>query len=98
MFTAYKYCIELCNECALMCERCASACLGEADVAMMVHCIQLNQECSAICTASGKLMVLESNHANTVCQICADICTACAAECEKHDNEHCRKCATICRE
>ena len=31
-------------------------------------------------------------------ELCARVCDACAAECEKHDHEHCRLCAQICRE
>ncbi|WP_236059825.1 four-helix bundle copper-binding protein [Chitinophaga rhizophila] len=31
-----------------------------------------------------------------MCSICADICEACAAECSKHDNPHCRECADTC--
>ena len=31
-------------------------------------------------------------------ELCARICEACAAECEKHDHEHCKLCAIMCRE
>jgi hypothetical protein len=42
-------------------------------------------------------MCLESEHANAVCQLCADICNACAEECNKHNVDHCKRCASICR-
>jgi hypothetical protein len=44
------------------------------------------------------LMTYGSEHANAICQLCADICNACAEECEKHsDMEHCQHCARVCR-
>jgi hypothetical protein len=40
---------------------------------------------------------LKSEHANAVCQLCADFCNACAEECSGHDMEHCKKCEEACR-
>jgi hypothetical protein len=31
-------------------------------------------------------------------ELCARVCDSCAAECEKHDHEHCKLCAQMCRE
>jgi hypothetical protein len=31
-------------------------------------------------------------------ELCARVCDACAAECERHEREHCKLCAQICRE
>ena len=31
-------------------------------------------------------------------ELCARVCDACAAECDKHDHEHCKLCAIMCRE
>ena len=31
-------------------------------------------------------------------ELCASVCDECAAECEKHDHEHCKLCAQMCRE
>lgn len=98
MFSAYQQCIEACIECATACEECTAACLKEKDVTMMAACIRLNMECTAICNTAVQFMTLESNHANALCQLCADICNACAEECEKHDMDHCKECAAICRE
>jgi len=98
MQPAYQSCIETCMQCAAACDHCAASCLKEEDVAMLSMCIQLDIECSTICKAAVQLMQLQSNHANAICQLCADLCTACAEECEKHDHEHCRQCAAMCRE
>jgi len=64
---------------------------------MLAHCIRLDLECAAICKVAAELMSYGSQHANTVCQLCADICQACADECEKHNMDHCRQCAVACR-
>jgi len=64
----------------------------------MAECIRLDLECISVCTTAAHLMVLESNHSNAMCQLCADVCTACAEECEKHDMGHCQRCAAMCRD
>jgi Domain of Unknown Function (DUF326) len=92
----YETCIEACLACAAACDYCASACLKEANVNEMAKCIQLDMECATVCRASSQLMCLASEHANAMCQLCADICNACAEECKKHNVDHCKKCATIC--
>ena len=36
---------------------------------------------------------MDSKLAKQFCTLCADICDACAKECEKYDMKHCKKCA-----
>jgi hypothetical protein len=55
-------------------------------------------ECAAMCYATAQLLSLGSSQVVQLCVLCADVCDACAAECEKHDNDHCRKCAKLCKE
>jgi hypothetical protein len=92
----YQKCIEACLQCAAACNHCASCCLQEKDVKMMVSCIQLDMECAAVCYNVAQLMSLGSHRANEFCSLCAEICTECADECGKHDNDHCRECANAC--
>ena len=95
----YLDCIQLCYRCAAACEYCASSCLREENVNAMSKCIQLDMECATVCRTAAQLMSLNSDHANAACQLCADICNACAEECGKHIKmEHCRQCAEICRQ
>lgn len=90
-------CIEACLRCAAICNYCASSCTQEKDVNMMAACIKLDMECAAICYATGQLMSLGSDKAMDLCRICAEICEACARECEQHDHfEHCRVCTKTC--
>ena len=86
------------NECANECNYCASACLDEQDVQMLTKCIKLNLDCAVICQLASTLTARGSVHASHVMTECAEICEACADECEKHSHmEHCRKCAELCR-
>jgi hypothetical protein len=96
MNQTYRSCIDACMECAAACDYCASACLKEEDVNAMAKCIQLDMECAAICRTAAQFMSLESEHANAICQLCADICNACGEECGKHDMDHCKRCAEFC--
>ena len=93
----YKECIEACLKCIAACNHCASSCLKEDDVKMMARCIQLDMECAAICVASAQLMSLGSDQAMRICVLCADMCEACATECENHKHDHCKECAKACR-
>jgi hypothetical protein len=90
--------IQLLAECAATCNHCASACLDESDVKKLSRCIKLDIDCAEICTLAISFISRGSEHADHVLNECADICEACASECEKHSKmEHCRKCAEICR-
>lgn len=93
----YQTCIDICLECATECNRCLASCLNEKHVDSLSRVIQLDMECSAICRTTAQFMNLKSDHANAICQLCSDVCNACANECMKHEDlEHCRACAEIC--
>ena len=94
----FQSCITACSDCAVQCFQCASACLDEQDVKMLVHCIKLDRDCAAICQLAVQAMASGSEFAKQICNLCATICDACAVECEKHSTlEHCKKCAEACR-
>jgi len=63
---------------------------------MMASCIRLDMECAAICYATAQLISMNSDQAAQVSKICAASCEACAAECRKHDTDHCLECAAAC--
>ncbi len=92
-------CIAACSECAVESTHCISACLKESDVNMLARCIQLNQDCVAICLLALQAMASGSEFAKQICKLCEEICKACADECEKHSHmSHCKKCAKACRQ
>ena len=89
--------IEVLLRCASECQKCATYCLKEDDLGMMTKCIQLNLECSAICYATAQVLSLGSEYAMAMCKVCADVCEACARECDRHESDHCQKCAVECK-
>ena len=93
----YQSCIVACDAWADDCDYCASACLQEDDVEMMVECIRLDLDCAAICRLAASYMSRDSGYAERLCALCADICDACAAECARHPQAHCQACAQACR-
>ena len=88
--------IDACIACAIICEHCASECLKEEDVKMMVRCIELDRECASVCRSAAELMSIGGGHASLLCDACADICEACARECASHEMDHCQECAEEC--
>jgi hypothetical protein len=97
MHHEYQSCIEACDICANACDHCATACLKEHDVKMMAECIRLDIDCADICRLAAGYMSRGSDFAHAICEICADICEACGAECAKHQHDHCQACAQACR-
>jgi hypothetical protein len=94
----YSACIEACNTCAMACNHCAASCLQEQDVKMMARCIALDMDCSQFCVLAAAAMARDSEHANVICGLCADVCDSCADECAKHDMKHCKECAKACEQ
>ena len=86
--------------CAKMCLSCADAC--SAEPMDMTQCIRLCEDTSDVCEATARLGLRRSGSnpqgLREMLELCARACDACAAECERHDHEHCRLCAQMCRE
>lgn len=92
-YAKYQSCIDACVYCAAMCSQCADACLEEEGFAVLKKCVRLDLECAAICRSAIEVMMLDGKYVDAICQLCADICSACAGECEQHAKmgmEHCR--------
>jgi hypothetical protein len=86
-------------ECITACEYCSDACLNEENIKMLADCIRNDRDCADICRTALNYISRDSQHAGTVIEICARICSDCADECEKHadHHDHCRYCAEVCR-
>ena len=86
--------------CSLMCTSCADACLAE-DMDMR-QCIRVCLDCAEVCTANARLATRRTGQdiemLRAQMEVCIRACELCAAECDKHDHEHCKLCATMCRE
>ncbi|HEU4622065.1 MAG TPA: four-helix bundle copper-binding protein [Burkholderiaceae bacterium] len=94
----YTDCIAACKAAADAAEECAAACRREEAPAGLLRCIALDEDCVDVCRLAIALMKRKSESAVAVIEVCADVCKACAEECEQHDHmEHCRVCAQACR-
>lgn len=86
--------------CSLFCTSCADACLAES--ADMHQCIRTCADCADVCGATARLAVRRTGQniemLRTQLEGCIRACELCAAECARHDHEHCRLCAQMCRE
>ena len=93
-----KQLMDALNNCAAECNHCATACLDEQNVKMLSKCIKLDMDCAEICTLTASLIARGSAHGKHLLKECAEVCNACAEECEKHTHmEHCKQCAAACR-
>ena len=90
--------------CSLFCTSCADACVAEmgSSDGDMSQCIRYCLDCADVCAATARLAVRRTAQNIDVLrsqlELCIKACETCAAECEKHDNEHCNLCAKMCRE
>jgi len=93
------------QECIDRCQSCEEICL-----ASIAHCLQLGGEhaapehiamlvaCAEICDTSARFMLLGSRLHGRTCEVCADVCQACAADCERlGDDQMMARCADLCR-
>lgn len=62
----------------------------------MMACIELDRECGEICSMTLSAMQRSSKFVKQMVTLCAEICEACAAECNTHDHQHCMDCASAC--
>ncbi|MGI4743153.1 MAG: four-helix bundle copper-binding protein [Janthinobacterium lividum] len=98
MHTQNQALLDALNACIASCEYCATACLQEEDVKMMVRCISLDRDCADICALTARYVARGSEHAQHILGECAEICKACGDECAKHTHmQHCQECADACR-
>jgi len=97
-------CIENCLECYRQCELAlANSYKQESEIASD-HLVLLSS-CAEICRTSAKFMLLESPFHGETCNVCSNVCLACAESCEDMDDDSlkdciqaCRKCAESCAE
>ena len=101
---AISRCIAVCFSCVETCTACADACLAERHVERLITCIRLNQDCAAVCAATGSIL----SRANKVghrqlleaqLTTCIAFARTCAAECQRHADmhQHCEICAKACQ-
>ena len=63
---------------------------------MMARCIALDMDCAALCQLAAAAMARNSDNAQAICALCAEVYQRCGDECAKHDHAHCQACARDC--
>jgi hypothetical protein len=94
----FQPCIDACNACAEACNACAKACLFEPNRHDLARCVSLNMDCAEVCRLATGYMARNSELISEICSFTAEVCIACAEECEGHDLSHCQRCAEACRQ
>ena len=86
--------------CAAICTSCADACVAEE--MDMRQCVRTCLDCSDVCEATYRTATRRTGSnrelIRSLLATCVRACEICEAECAKHDNAHCRRCAQMCRE
>jgi Domain of Unknown Function (DUF326) len=95
--------IDALSDCALACIADTDADLSEPNLAEMVTCIRLCQNCVDVCTATmgviSRAATQDPSVIRPLLEACVAICLSCGDECERHAlmHAHCRVCAQACR-
>ncbi len=88
--------------CTAICTSCADACLAEKQVEHMRQCIRTCLDCADVCAATFKLATRRTGSneilVEEMLQLCITACDLCAEECDRHEHDHCKRCAEMCRE
>lgn len=99
------------SDCIEHCTACSQICFSMA----MNHCLQMGGKhvepahftlminCAKVCETCATLQSTNSEFSFHICQLCADICDACAKDCERVGDMDacvtaCKRCAESCRE
>jgi hypothetical protein len=98
-----KHCIEECRTCREVClSTAATHCLEMGGEHVAPDHFRLMMDCAEICGVATDFMLRNSPRHALTCGVCAEICAACADDCERIGEmescvEVCRRCAESCR-
>jgi hypothetical protein len=104
----FMTCSKSCDDCARICDTCTAHCAKMmADSGQKEHlaALRLCQDCSAICTATARVVGKDGPMADLMYTACAEACKRCGDVCEKSTDSmmkqcaiECRRCEKICRD
>jgi hypothetical protein len=100
-----QQCIENCLNCHRACEQLLPYCLEKGGMHAERKHIELLLSCADVTRTCAHLMMWNSSLHEKFCSLCAEMCTACAVNCEQMGEdknmsacaELCRKCADSCQ-
>ena len=88
--------IDTCYDAVQACEWCADACTGEGEE--MAKYLRLCQDIAGTATLLIPNLARDSNYTPELAEVCAGTAKQYAAECDRHDGEHCQACAKVLRD
>lgn len=97
-------CIDACQQCHNICLQAAmTQCLHMGGKHVEAEHIRLMINCSEICQTAANFMLSQSALHSVICAACAQVCHACATNCEQVGDmdecvQACRRCAEACEE
>ena len=84
------------NACIALCNICFHETLQEG-MSGRERCLVLTRDCSDLCLLAASLVTRNSPNADRFLPFVGAVCDACADECLLHPEEHCQRCAEVCR-
>jgi hypothetical protein len=100
-----RECVDRCRICEQLCLESVTHCLEAGGDHGQVEHINLLRACGEICSTTARFILLATDFHARTCDLCADVCLACAASCEtllgdallRRSADECRRCAELCR-
>ena len=92
-----EMCIEVCQECHATCLHTIMHCLSMGGAHATAAHIGLLLDCADACRLSADFMLRGSPRHTLTCSTCAELCEACAVECDRFPDEFMKECAMACR-
>ena len=81
---------------------CADACLAEGDIEERRECVRRCLDASDACTAFYRMASRRTGGnvpaIKAIAEAAIVACEQCHEHCNKHDDAHCKRCATMCEE
>ncbi len=90
--------IEMLYKCADACDFAAHSLIDEPDFEELKDTMRSLKDCADISIITARLISRHSMYIHEAIRLCGKVCQDCAAECDNHTIEHCRKAAKNCRE
>ncbi|MEX0967217.1 MAG: four-helix bundle copper-binding protein [Bacteroidia bacterium] len=82
-------------KCITACETCATMCINEGSEGKAV-CINTDRDCADLCALLTRYIGRNSQFTDETMKMAVGVIKKCEAECRKHDDDHCQKCAEVC--
>ncbi|WP_413290909.1 four-helix bundle copper-binding protein [Bdellovibrio sp. HCB337] len=92
------HCIKNCFACHRVCLETLHHCLSQKSTHFQGKNLELLQMCAESCLLSARMMVADLEFHHQSCELCFEVCLACADECERFtEDPEMLRCADVCR-